>query len=94
VIRVTVQLPEEQLDAARTQARLEGLSLARYVRQALDAELVRSEARVRLLRRRALTAVDKVDFGPPAGAVSAGARPGSGEAGVPRYWIDDPLDDE
>jgi hypothetical protein len=92
MIRITVQLPEGQLEAARAQARLQGLSLACFVRHAIDVQIVRSESQVRLVRRRALTAVDKVEAVPPPGAApSGGGQPG---AGVPRYWLDHPLDDE
>lgn len=127
MIRVTVQLYEEQFDAVRERARLDGLSLAGYVRHALDIQVARSESLVRLVRRRALAVVDDVEPGPgttpgpapdpafdmaagagfdmAAGAgfdTAAGPAPGNnaqrgsdpGERRAPRYWLDNPRDDE
>lgn len=100
MIRITVQLYEEQFDAARAQARLEGLSLAGYVRHAVDLRLARSESLVRMVRHRALAAVDRIEpeslptsaSGSVSGsATGSGGRRGgeSGERRVPRYWLDD-----
>ena len=88
MIRITVQLSEPQLDAARAQARLQGLSLAGFVRNSLDVQIARSESLVRMVRQRALTAVDKIeavrsDVAPAATpAATRGAAPGAAPSGV------------
>jgi hypothetical protein len=99
VIRAVVQLNDEQWVAAREQARLEGLSLAAFVRRAVDARLASSESARDAIVRRALAAIDRLsEVGPPPAADKQADRHGGdgqadrhgGGAGVPRYWLDEP----
>ena len=93
MIRAIVQLDDDQWVAAREQARLEGLSLAAFVRRAVDAWLVRTESVRDAIVRRALAAIDRLSaVGPPPGADGQADRPGVG-SGTPRYWLDEPLEE-
>ena len=55
-----MQLDDDQWGAAREQARLEGLSLAAFVRKAIDERLARAEQPRSIAKRRALDAIDRV----------------------------------
>ncbi|HUK76316.1 MAG TPA: hypothetical protein VL117_01810 [Thermoleophilia bacterium] len=104
MIRVIVQLNDEQWVAAREQARSEGLSLAAFVRHAVDARLARAESARDAVVRRALAAIDGLsDAAPPPGCSDQADRCGAdeqpdrcgpdGQGGVPRYWLDEPLEE-
>ena len=93
MIRAMVQLGDDQWVAARDRARLEGLSLAGFVRRAVDDRLARAESARDTIVRRALAAIDGLsDPGPPPNA--DGEDDGhDANRGTPRYWLDDPLDE-
>jgi hypothetical protein len=104
VIRVIVQLDDDQWVAAREQARFEGLSLAAFVRRAVDARLARAESARDAVVRRALAAIDGLsETGPPPGVGEQADRcgvgeqadrfSGDGQGSVPRYWLDEPLEE-
>ena len=88
-----VQFDDDQWVAARDRARLEGLSLAAFVRRAVDERLAHAESARGAIVRRALAAIDgRSDVGPAPRADGEDVCPGAGP-GVPRYWLDDPLDE-
>ena len=88
-----VQFDDEQWVAARDQARLEGLSLAAFVRRAVDDRLARAESARGAIVRRALAAIDRLaELGPLPGAHGEDGGRGA-DPGTPRYWLDYPLDD-
>ncbi len=101
MIRTIVQLTDDQWIDARELARLEGLSLAAFVRLAVDARLERARSARLSVRQRALAAVDGVrvgdggcdgdqdprrDVGGEGG--ESGADRSAGGRAVPRYWLE------
>jgi hypothetical protein len=101
MIRTIVQLTDEQWVDAREQARLEGLSLAAFVRHAIDTRLARAESARSAVKRRALAAIDGLELHDRGQAGDSDGRgngqddqgrsnaddPGEGRA-VPRYWLE------
>ena len=94
VIRTMMQLDDDQWVAAREQARLERLSLAAFVRKAIDesSSLAPNRSATRQTAgsrrdRRALRglAADQARMARP-------MRPGVG-SGAPRCWLDEPLEE-
>ncbi len=101
MIRVLVQLRDEQWADARELARLEGLSFAAFVRHAIDARLAQSESARFTVSQRALAAVDNLEpFDHDRDGDGDGQGSSVGESGaddnrashgrsVPRYWLDE-----
>lgn len=101
MIRTIVQLTDDQWVDARELARLEGLSLAAFVRLAVEARLARARSARLSVRQRALAALDGVQVGgrgrdgdqdPRQDAGGAGGESGANDSAggreVPRYWLE------
>jgi len=69
------------------------MSLAAFVRRAVDERLARAESARGSIVRRALAAIDGLsDVGPTPRADGKDGGRGA-DPGMPRYWLDNPLDE-